>query len=93
MDSVMALLRARARERRSHRAIQKTTNEAGNNTTLIPIVLSTFGAMGLSTVAFLKSVYARAKAAGKFKMTQQPEMKYTWNTMAFMLIKTTVTYS
>ncbi len=30
---------------------------------------------------FLKDVYARAKAAGKFKMTQQPDMKYTWNTM------------
>ncbi len=38
--------------------------------------------MGTSTVAFLRDVYARAKAAGKFKMTQQPEMKYTWNTMA-----------
>ena len=37
--------------------------------------------MGPSTVAFLKDVYARAKAAGKFKMTQQPDMKYTLNTM------------
>ena len=37
--------------------------------------------MGPSTVAFLKDVYARAKAAGKFKMPQQPDMKYTWNTM------------
>ena len=36
--------------------------------------------MGPSTVA-LKDVYARAKAAGKFKMTQQPDMKHTWNTM------------
>ena len=37
--------------------------------------------MGPSTVAFLKDFYARAKAAGKFNMTQQPDMKYTWNTM------------
>ncbi len=37
--------------------------------------------MGPSTVAFLKGVYARAKAAGKFKMTQKPDMQYTWNTM------------
>ena len=35
--------------------------------------------MGLSTVAFLKDIYARAKAAGKFNMTQQPDMmEYTW---------------
>jgi hypothetical protein len=33
--------------------------------------------MGPSTVAFLKDVFARAKAAGKFQMTQQSEMKYT----------------
>jgi hypothetical protein len=38
--------------------------------------------MGPSTVAFLKDVCARAKAAGKFKMSQQPDMKYTWSTMA-----------
>ena len=37
--------------------------------------------MGPSTVAFLKDVYARAKAAGKFNMKQQPDMKFTWNTM------------
>ena len=37
--------------------------------------------MGPSAVAFLKDVYAWAKAAGKFQMTQQPDMKYTWNTM------------
>ncbi len=58
----------------------------GNNTifTLL-IVLSASGAMGPSTVAFLKDVYAWAKAAGKFKMTQQLEMKYTWNTMVARL--------
>jgi hypothetical protein len=81
LDIVTALLRAREQEKRSHRAIQKITNEAGNNTIFTPIVLSATGAMGPSTVAFLKDAYARAKAAGKFKMTQQPEMKYTWNTM------------
>jgi len=41
--------------------------------------------MGPSTVAFLKDVFARAKAAGKFQMTQQSEMKYTWNTMVASL--------
>ncbi len=51
------------------------------NTIFTPIVLSASGAMGPSTVVFLKDAYARAKAAGKFKMTQQPDMKYTWNTM------------
>ncbi len=35
----MGMLRAREREKRSHRAIQKKTNEAGNNTTLTPIVM------------------------------------------------------
>ena len=77
----MALLRAREQEKRSHRVIQKITNEAGNNTIFTPIVLSASGAMGPSTVAFLKDVYARAKAAGKFNMKQQPDMEYTWNTM------------
>jgi hypothetical protein len=80
LDSVTALLRAREQEKRSHRVIQKITNEAGNNTIFTPIVLSASGAMGPSTVAFLKDVYARAKAAGKFNM-KQPDMKYTWNTM------------
>ena len=61
----------RENKKRSHRAIQKITNEAGNTTIFTPT----------STVAFLKDVYARAIAAGKFQMTQQPEMKYTWNTM------------
>ncbi len=75
-----ALLRARDQEKRSHRVIQKITNEAGNNTIFTPIVLSASGAISPSTVAFLKDVYARAKAAGKFK-TQRPDTKYTWNTM------------
>ena len=81
LDSVTALLRAREQEKRSHRVIQKITNEAGNTTIFTPIVLSASGAMGPSTVAFLKDVYARAKAAGKFNMKQQPDMEYTWNTM------------
>ncbi len=37
--------------------------------------------MSPSTVAFLKDAYARAKSAG-IKMSQQPNMKYTWSTMA-----------
>ncbi len=79
LNSVTALLRAREQEKRSHRVIQKITNEAGNTTIFTPIVLSASGAIGPSTVAFLKEVYFRAKAAGKF--TQQPDMKYTWNTI------------
>ncbi len=67
----------REQEKRSNRAIQKITNEAGNKTIFTPIILSASGAIGPSTVAFLKDVYARAKAAGKFQMTQQPDMKYT----------------
>jgi hypothetical protein len=81
MGSVMALLRARERENRGHRVIQEIINETGNNTTFTPIILSASRAMGPSMVAFLKHVYARAKAAGKFKMTQHPQIKYTWNTM------------
>ena len=61
LDSVTALLRAREQEKRNHRVIQKITNEAGNTTIFTPIVLSASGAMGPSTVAFLKDVYARAK--------------------------------
>ena len=37
--------------------------------------------MGLSMVAFLKQAYGRAKDADKFLMSQQPALKYTWNTM------------
>jgi hypothetical protein len=54
MDSVIALLRAREQEKRSHRAIQKITNEAGNNAIFTPLVLSASGAMGPLTVALLK---------------------------------------
>ena len=39
------------------------------------------GAMGPSMVAFLKEVYGRAKGADKFLMSQQPALKYSWNTM------------
>ena len=38
--------------------------------------------MGPSMVAFLKEVYGRAKGADKFLMSQQPALKYSWNTMA-----------
>ena len=37
-------------------------------------------------MAFLKDVYARAKAAGKFNMKQQPDMKYTWNTIGGVVV-------
>ena len=32
-------------------------------------------------VAFLKQAYGRAKDADKFLMSQQPALKYTWNTL------------
>ena len=32
-------------------------------------------------VAFLKEVNGRAKGADKFLMSQQPALKYSWNTM------------
>ena len=32
-------------------------------------------------MAFLKEVYGRAKVADKFIMSQQPALKYSWNTM------------
>ncbi len=32
-------------------------------------------------VAFLKEVYGRAKEADKFLMSQQPALRYSWNTM------------
>ena len=37
--------------------------------------------MGPSMVAFLKEVYGRAKEADKFLMSQQPALRYSWNTM------------
>ncbi len=32
-------------------------------------------------VAFLKEVYGRAKGADKFLMSQQPVLKFSWNSM------------
>ncbi len=37
--------------------------------------------MGPSMVTFLKEVYGRAKEADKFLMSQQPALRYSWNTM------------
>ena len=37
--------------------------------------------MGPSMVPFLKEVYGLAKNADKFLMSQQPALKYSWNTM------------
>jgi hypothetical protein len=53
LGSVPALLRAREQETRSHRVIQKITNEARNTIVFTPIVLSASEAMGPSTVTFL----------------------------------------
>ena len=48
MDSLLTLsMRAREQEKRSHRAIQKTANEAGTITMSAPFVLSDSGAMDL----------------------------------------------
>ena len=38
--------------------------------------------MGPSMVSFLKEVYCRAEGADKFLISQQPALKYSWNTMA-----------
>ena len=49
--------------------------------------MSVCGAMGPSIVTFLKVVYGRAKGADKLTffykllMSQQPALKYSWNTM------------
>ena len=82
LEAVTALLRAREQEKRNHRVIRKLLNEAGNNTIFTPIVMSASGAMGPSMVAYLKDIYARAKAADKFSMGKQSAMVCTWNTTA-----------
>jgi len=41
------------------------------------IVMSVYGAMGPSMVAFLKEVYGRAKEAGQFLMSQQPALRHS----------------
>ena len=74
-------MRAREEEKRDHGVVRRLLNEAGNNTIFTPIVMSACGAMGPSMVAFLKQAYGRAKEADKFLMSQQPALKYTWNTM------------
>ena len=81
LDGVNAQLRAREEEKRNHGVVRRLLNEAGNNTIFTPIVMSACGAMGPSMVAFLKQAYGRAKDADKFLMSQQPALKYTWNTM------------
>ena len=81
LDGVNAQLRAREEEKRNHGVVRRLLNEAGNNTIFTPIVMSACGAMGPSMVAFLKHAYGRAKDADKFLMSQQPALKYTWNTL------------
>ena len=60
LDGVNAQLRAREDEKRHHSVVLKLLNEAGNNTIFNPIVISAYGAMSPSIVAFLKEVYGRA---------------------------------
>ena len=81
LDGVNAQLRAREEDTRNHNVVQGLLNEAGNHTSFTPIVMSSCGAMGPSTVAFLKEVYGRAKEADKFLMSQQPALRHSWNTM------------
>jgi hypothetical protein len=81
LEGTTKLLREREAEKRNHGVIQKLLNDSGNSTIFTPIVMSASGAMGPSMIAFLQSVYERAKAAGKFDMRQQPELRYSWNTM------------
>ena len=79
LDGVTAQMRAREEEKRSHD--RRLLDEAGNNIIFTPIVMLACGAMGPSMVFFLKEVYGRAKGADKFLMSQQPALKYLWNTM------------
>ena len=61
--------------------VQRLLNEAGNCTIFTPIVMSAYGAMRPSMVAFLIGVYGRAKEVEKFLMSQQPALRYTSNTI------------
>ncbi len=72
---------AREEEKRNHDVVRRLLDEAGNNTIFTPIVMSACGVMGPSMVAFLKEVYGRAKGSDKFLMSQQPALKYSWNTV------------
>ncbi len=78
---VNAQLRAREEEKRNHGVVRRLLNEAGSNIIFTPIVMSACGAMGPSMVAFLKKAYCRVYDADKFLKSQQPAMKYTWNTL------------
>ena len=85
LERTTALLMAREEEKRNHGVIRKLLSDAGNNSIFTPIVMSASGAMGPSMIAFLQSVYERAKAASKFEM-QQSELHYTWSTMVASLV-------
>jgi len=80
-DAVKNRLLAKEMQKRSHPIIRRILDEAGNNTIFTPIVMSSSGAMGASMIAFLREVYERTKATGKFVMAEgQPKMRHTWNT-------------
>ncbi len=81
LDGFNAQLWALEEEKRNHGVVRRLLNEAENNTSFTPIVMSACGTMGPSMVAFLKQAYGRAKDADKFLMSQQPALKYIWNTM------------
>ena len=68
LEGTTALLMAREEEKRNHGVIRKLLSDAGNNSIFTPIAMSASGAMGPSMIAFLQSVYERAKAASKFEM-------------------------
>ena len=61
--------------------VRRLLDETGNNTIFTPIVMAACGAMGPLMVTFFKEVNGRAKGAHKFLMSQQPALKYSWNTM------------
>ena len=77
-DAVKNRLLAKEMQKRSHPIIRRILDEAGNNTIFTPIVMSSSGAMGASMIAFLREVYERTKATGKFVMAEgQPKMRQT----------------
>jgi len=82
LDSAKRLLVRRENEKRQNRTICNIINEEGNQTVFIPFVMSSCGGFGPSATAFLKAVYATAKAKGHWIMSAgQPDMDTTWLTM------------
>jgi len=73
LDGFNAQLRAREDEKRDHSVVRRLLHEAGNITLFTPIVMSACGAMGPSTVAFLKeSTAAPRKSKSSSCRNSQP---------------------